>query len=359
METLSAEGDPKLVPGKPEESRLLEVVATSVVSSRMPKDSKPLTTDEIEVLRRWIAAGAQHFWSSKSRPRPRIESLDVLRAIRDDLVQQDDAERKARCYITLQHLHNSAIESVNDDTLRHYRAAVSKLLNSLSNQADITPPRVLDHTSETVLVVDLRDYGWDTATWNLLVDRDEQNRYPYDADLPELPGQSAAADIARQISDVAFENTTKSLFIRADWFLKAASKPPLYRALLRLPDTVEKLTRDELRVSDKRLLRAGLSVSGVALSFRVLERRGSQFGSFTQSFDFAPGNGRSNPVEFPFGPRERGSIDEPFAFEPDGGEIIYHLPNGMLAFAIVGNGASQGVPSSEVWLDSADYRRAR
>jgi Protein of unknown function (DUF1549)/Protein of unknown function (DUF1553)/Planctomycete cytochrome C len=52
-----AEGNPVFVPGKPDESRLIEVVSGD--KPEMPKNGKPLLPREIQALREWIAAGAR------------------------------------------------------------------------------------------------------------------------------------------------------------------------------------------------------------------------------------------------------------------------------------------------------------
>jgi hypothetical protein len=51
------EGTPALVPGKPQESRLLQVLAYSEDDTQMPPDGK-LPQDEIDVLTKWVADGA-------------------------------------------------------------------------------------------------------------------------------------------------------------------------------------------------------------------------------------------------------------------------------------------------------------
>ena len=51
-----ADGNPVVVPGKPDESRLIEVVSGD--KPEMPKNGKPLLPREIQALREWIAAGA-------------------------------------------------------------------------------------------------------------------------------------------------------------------------------------------------------------------------------------------------------------------------------------------------------------
>ncbi|MFM7556122.1 MAG: c-type cytochrome domain-containing protein, partial [Verrucomicrobiota bacterium] len=46
--------DPAIVPGRPAQSRLLEVVR----SGEMPKGGKPLSPQQVAILERWIAQGA-------------------------------------------------------------------------------------------------------------------------------------------------------------------------------------------------------------------------------------------------------------------------------------------------------------
>ena len=54
-------GQPAIVPSRPQESELLKRVSSPDDSVRMPPEGKPLSAAEIEVLRSWIAEGAQ--WS--------------------------------------------------------------------------------------------------------------------------------------------------------------------------------------------------------------------------------------------------------------------------------------------------------
>ncbi len=52
-----ADGTPIVVPGKPQESRLIEVVSGD--KPEMPKNGKPLSASEVQALLDWIAAGAE------------------------------------------------------------------------------------------------------------------------------------------------------------------------------------------------------------------------------------------------------------------------------------------------------------
>ncbi|RXS97598.1 PSD1 and planctomycete cytochrome C domain-containing protein [Silvibacterium dinghuense] len=74
---------PAIVPGKPEESLLLERVLTTDVKQRMPKGDDPLPAKEIEQLKAWIADGAA--WSeatpsSTSAPEPSTPPAKEIKA---------------------------------------------------------------------------------------------------------------------------------------------------------------------------------------------------------------------------------------------------------------------------------------
>ena len=52
-------GDRAIVPGKPDESVILDRIATDDASLRMPPKGKPLSADDIGLIRRWIEQGAK------------------------------------------------------------------------------------------------------------------------------------------------------------------------------------------------------------------------------------------------------------------------------------------------------------
>ena len=80
-----------IVPGKPDESYLLDLIAPDKGRAEMPKDSDPLAANEIAAIRQWIAAGARwpktftirpatvsdlNWWSLKPIKRPSVPKLD-------------------------------------------------------------------------------------------------------------------------------------------------------------------------------------------------------------------------------------------------------------------------------------------
>src|SRR5688572_2035378 len=65
-------GTRAIVPGEPKASELLRRIESSDESERMPPTGDPLTPNEIDVLRRWIAEGArwEQHWSFQPLHRP-------------------------------------------------------------------------------------------------------------------------------------------------------------------------------------------------------------------------------------------------------------------------------------------------
>src|SRR5262249_4975095 len=123
--------------------------------------------------------------------------------------------------------------------------------------------------------------------------------------------------------------------IRADWFVAAASRPPLYHQILQLPVTAQELEK-QLRVDVKaniegeRVARAGFNGSGVSRNNRLIERHESSYGAYWKSYDFTENTGSQNLFERPLGP----GMDAVF-FKHAGGEIIFSLPNGLQGYLLV------------------------
>ena len=188
-----------------------------------------------------------------------------------------------------------------------------------------------------VLRIDLRDYGWSADNWALLIQANG-----YDATLPSVQAVQAAR----------LAGSSGSPVLRADWFVKAASRHPLYEELLGLPDNAALLeiallgsTAAAIVERDpRRVMRAGFNGSRVSGNNRLIERHEIPAGrrweakaavwdraaAYWKSYDFGSNNGRQNLFAFPLGP---GSADDHFVH--DGGEIIFNLPNGLQAYLLV------------------------
>jgi len=307
-----------IIPGNTN-SLLLEVVE----SGAMPMGGPELTQEEKDVLRTWIANGAPNWDDTKQSNRTFLTEPALLALIRNDLLQTSDRSRPFLRYFSLAHLYNAG---VSEDELATDRAALSKLINSLSWHREITPIASID-SARTIFRIDLRDYNWTAATWNLLL-----AIYPYGI-------RSADSRVIDQLSGCPLP------YVRADWFVANASIPPLYHDILGLPRTVRELERilgvETARglEEEKNVVRAGLRSSAVSQNNRVLERHISPHGAYWKSFDF-----RSNLDN-------QNIFKDPLRLNPAGGEIIFNLPNGFQGYFLI-NAFGQRIDEAPVSIVS-------
>lgn len=301
-----------VVPGSPDESALLERMIEE--DSPMPpagEEPRP-SKEDIEIVRQWILAGAKPFDEVKSTQF--VSRSKRLESIASDLKSLSKRSRIFARYFSLTHLANAGDSTEKIETARQ---AIAKLFNSLSRNrklANLTPIEDLP----SVFRVDLRDVAWSDSQWNtMLLD------YPY--------------GVITESKDLEFlqESTGCELpVVRGDWFVKSASRPPLYHDLLEIPTTDRELEK-QLQVNvvrnirQERVFRIGFARSGVSQNNRLIERHESAFGAYWKSYDFAGNIEQQNLFEHPLGPD--GSSD---SFRHDGGEIIFQLPNGMLGYML-------------------------
>ena len=292
-----------VIPGD-SNSQLLKIVE----SGSMPLGGPELSQADKETLRNWIVSGAPN-WDDPAAEPKRIFLTEpaILTLIRNDLLQSRERNRPFLRYFSLAHLYNGGVP---DAELATYRAGLSKLVNSLSSHREITPPASIDD-ARTVFRVDLRDYNWTAATWNMLL-----ADYPYGV-------RSVESRVIDQLSGATLP------YVRADWFAANASVPPLYHEILGLPRTAQELER-QLGIDagrdleeEKNVARAGLRSSGVSQNNRVLERHVSPHGAYWKSFDF-----RSNLDD-------QNIFKDPLRLNPAGGEIIFNLPNGLQSYFLM------------------------
>ena len=302
-----------VVPGDADASEFYKrLLGSTPDAARMPLNKPPLTDVELNIVRRWIEAGAPN-WVGTPTQRDFITPDAMLTAIEQHVKELTPFNRPFARYFTLTHLYNA---DETDETLDAYRSALSKLINSLSWGAEILKPEPID-AAQTLFYIDLRAYEWDvTEVWTQIEDV-----YPYAFDY----GNPTLYETLQQEMDCAVP------FVQVDWFLATASLPPLYHDILDLPETDRELeTRLEVDVARNlqdapgvRVWRAGFNESGVSQNNRVVERHRSRYGAYWKSYDFAGNVGNQNV------------FTHPLSFKHDGGEIIFNLPNGLQAYFLV------------------------
>jgi formylglycine-generating enzyme required for sulfatase activity len=301
-----------IIPGEPLKSRLYRQVALD----DMPKDDKPLTNREKQLIKSWIEDGALSF-NPPAKARDFIGPLQVYEFLAADIMAQKEEVRRHMRYFNITHLYNAGISEYELET---YRRGLSKLLNSLSWGKDINVPEAID-PAKTIFRIDMRHYKWDEATWNQLA---AANPYQITYKFPE-------------VAVVNRETGTLGPNLPVNWFVATASVPPLYHQLLKLPDKVTVLEFDlfvnvQRNIDENRIARAGFTGSGVSGNNRVIERHESKYGAYWKSYDFKAVGGivsTRNLFDRPLGPGGNQG------FAHDGGEVIFSLPNGLQGYMLI------------------------
>ena len=319
-----------VVPKQLDKSEMwLRVSSTDKDVSMPPGNS--LAASELAVIKQWIEAGAPELTDAVAR-RPFVSTRDVYAAVEADLHKQQADDRHDLRYFTIHHLHNNT--TVGDADLRMFRAALSKLINSLSWESTISVPETIDPHG-TILRVNLTQLGWDQhRLWNKLL-----TYYPYGMTHEGSTDPKLSASAA----SVYAATGSRIPIVRADWFVAAAAVPPLYHDLLRLPSgpdadlALEKLLKVDVQRDflKNRLQRAGFVKSNVSEHNRLVDRHPSAYGAYWKSYDFASTSGRQDLTQFPLGPDFKDNEFSRFAFQHDGGEIIFNLPNGLQAYLLI------------------------
>ena len=312
----------QIVAGNPDASPIFR----RITNGTMPpagEHPRPSAAD-IATVKAWIVAGSPTLTAPQKTVTNRAAPTAAMLA---DLEKFDRRSRRFLRYFTLTHLADAGLSA---DELQTYRNALGKLVNSLSWHPRIRTPEPIDATG-TILRIDLRWFMWDAVLWNRLA-----LDYPYGVLDESAAGRAVTVATATRVPAV-----------RADWFVAAASRAPLYYDLLQLPGNLAELER-QLRVDananiqQDRVNRVGFNGSGISRFNRILERHDSVHGAYWRTYDFdePPQNlvernsgiqaDRRNIFAFPLGP---GIVEQPFLHA--GGEAIFSLPNGLHGYFIM------------------------
>lgn len=307
-----------IVAGDSSSSRIMK----RIYAGEMPPGNKPkLTKDEADTVRAWIDTGAAAPAAAKvEAPRQFVPTSYVRTVIGQDTLKLGGLVASDARYLSLVNLYNAG---QTKEQLAASRRALSKALNSLSLAPRIVRPVPVDKDG-LVMRVSLASLGWTVIQWNELL-----NAYPY----LEAPA-----------------------FIRADWFIATALKPPLYYSLLRLPSNQRDLETDlgvdrDGDINANIAQRAAITDSTVAIHNRVLEYHPAVTGLYRLSYDTKNEDADRKIIRNPLGPQFG---DNPFgdrAFKHDASEVIFDLPNGLHGY-YAANG--QGVRVDAVPNDVAN-----
>jgi hypothetical protein len=215
--------------------------------------------------------------------------------------------------------------------------ALSMLINSLSWAPDISRVQIVEGSARQVFRLRLSKYHhWDGRPWNAADWQRILDEYPYGVRYNSDP-------LARKIAEAT---GCPIPYVRGDWFIHAAARPPLYHDLLGLPATTRALER-RLGVDVAANIAAGTVVirsaanspkyMAVSLHNRLIERhplppRDGAY--YWKSYDFADNSPAREKDLFsaPLGPAT--SPKSTNLFRNDGTEILFSLPNGLQGYMI-------------------------
>ncbi len=328
--------DSKLIKaGKPEKSVLFDRIYQNEMPPRTIETR--LTDDEKIIFKNWIQSGAIPFPLAKNRKFLSLE--ETLTVVRDYLrgVQNRNDLPYLR-FFNLRNLYNN--KKVVDSDLHLYRAALSKACNSLSWHRRISLPVAIDK-EKTIYVVDIRNYKWEKeGKWDAVM-----GRYPYGLKYGNMPN-SKLKNLSEDIEQLTECGMS---IIRADWFVSTATRPPLYHQMLDIPKTAAEIEKqlgvnvlhNFLNAKPEVITRGAVSRSRVSGQNRMLERHETKFGFYWKSYDFIADNARAKMTRYPLGPKnlfDKSNKKHPFprqAFDHDGCEIIWTLPNKLQAYMLV------------------------
>jgi serine/threonine-protein kinase len=305
-----------VVPDKPDDSELLWLVEAG---SMPPGAKKKVPPAERKDLRDWIAQGA--------KLPPRTGEPYILARIQADVERTDASELLNVRYLSLNHLLDDPVAGKDLPT---YRAALLLALNLLSGKEQlVTELRAID-PDKTIFRIRIDDFGWDhipfpPAAINL-----------YDLVLLEYPVAPGPVNARPAL----VENYLKRVkmvrpvpYVRGDWFVATALKPPLYGELLLLPglprakDKEPEALDAKLGVAATARSRAGLIDSKYIQGNRILERGTSDKTVYWRTFD----------LDVPRAGDSLAALLQAALAEPPNhrsGEVIFSLPNGLPGFFV-------------------------
>ncbi len=329
-----------IVPGKPDESSLFQMIVETDEDVRMPKNAPPLNANDADTIRQWILASAPKFPDDVVQPKEadkdnlfkNVRGVEyVLKEILAHQRTLSTDERRFVRYFSCNHLLTAG---ATRETINQQRDAFAKAINHLSREPQIVKPTVVNGETGTIFAVDIRQLGWHKQPFKAIVGNetkaDETNLY--DLVLLEYPYAILYQDSLTFDSLLTEYMSPAGLvrpipYVRTDWFCSVATLPPLYHDLMGLPRTLAELETmlgvdSAANLAQRTAKRAGMTISGVSRNNRAVERHSFAHGGYWKSIDYASSKGAEN------------IFTDPINLRGIGGEMIFHLPNGLQAYYV-------------------------
>ncbi len=329
-----------IVPGKPDESSLYQMLIEADEDVRMPKNAPALSSNDVDTIRQWILASAPKFPEDVVQPKEadkenlfkNIQGVEyVLKEILTHQRTLSTDDRRFVRYFSCNHLLTAG---ATRETINAQRDAFAKAINHLSREPNIVKPTVVNGETGTIFALDIRQLGWHKQPFKAIVGKevktDETNLY--DLVLLEYPYAILYQDSLTFDSLLTEYMSPAGLirpipYVRTDWFCSAATLPPLYHDLLGLPRTLTELEQmlgvdSAANLSQRTAKRAGMTISGVSRNNRAVERHSFAHGAYWKSIDYASSKGAEN------------IFTDPINLRGIGGEMVFHLPNGLNGYYV-------------------------
>jgi hypothetical protein len=281
---------------------------------------------------------------------PRCEPIDFIsadaiqREVAADLASLPNDGRPFTRYLSLANRLNEGACPIDLGTDRQ---AASKLLNSLSREPDVVVPAAFG-TGESLLRVDLRAYGF-----HLAVEANGQTHADHwEAVIAQTP---RAIELGGEDGGFIVEQTsTRAPILSVDAFVEAASRAPLYYALLGVPGTLAEVRQSVGLPSELDPRSAGGSRLATDVS-RVLGEEGELVAIDRYAIDA----GSAGSYFEVFLVDTVALLADPLRLQPAvERQIMFSLPNDLHGFAVTD--AAGSLANDAIVLDTnLDFARAR
>jgi hypothetical protein len=265
-----------------------------------------------------------------------VSSDELLQAVAADVASLDNDDQQFARYLSLVDISNAGVCGADLDEAR---AALVKLVNSLSIETVVTPLIAID-VDETIFRLDMQVYGWNRA-----VEVDGTDFVDvWEAIIASSP--HAVPFVGAQ-ADAAVDDTGTSVpVLSGNAFVAAASSAPLYYGVLGIPEDVDGFILNELAIDiqanrvDEEVVRAGLGGTGVGRFEFLAERHDIEVRAGFLWQIFSDENGA------------QALTDDPLSTPPsEEREFAFTLPNGLLAH-VLADADGQRIDDSALTLDT-------